>query len=159
MKKITVVSASILLLAAAGSFAAPKKQKPVKIGIAKIVQHQALDDVERGVMDAIKDAGIEAEYDLQNANGDVGTAAQIANQFKSKKVDAAVGIATPIAVALATTLKTTPVIFGTVTDPVGAGLVSTLEHGERNITGMSDAIPTEQHIQLFKEVAGIKTLG
>ena len=81
MKKITVVSASILLLAAAGSFAAPKKQKPVKIGIAKIVQHQALDDVERGVMDAIKDAGIEAEYDLQNANGDVGTAAQIANQF------------------------------------------------------------------------------
>lgn len=159
MKKITVISASILLLAAAGSYAAPKKQKPVKIGIAKIVQHQALDDVERGVIDAIKDAGIEAEYDLQNANGDVGTAAQIANQFKSKKVDAAVGIATPIAVALATTLKTTPVIFGTVTDPVGAGLVSTLEHGERNITGMSDAIPTEQHIQLFKEVAGIKTLG
>lgn len=96
---------------------------------------------------------------MQNANGDVGTAAQIANQYKAEKVDVAVGIATPVAVALATTLKNIPVVFGTVTDPLGAGLVSTLEHGERNVTGMSDAIPTEQHIKLFKEVAGIKTLG
>lgn len=133
--------------------------KTVKIGIAKIVQHVALDDIERGVIDAVKAAGINAEYDLQNANGDVNTANQIASQFKDEKVDVAVGIATPVAVALANTIKDVPVVFGTVTDPIKAGLVTTLAHGERNITGMSDELPSVEHIKLFKEIAGIKTLG
>jgi putative tryptophan/tyrosine transport system substrate-binding protein len=133
--------------------------KPYKIGIAKIVQHPALDAVEQGIIDAVNDAGIKASYDRQNANGDVNTAAQIASQFKGEKVDVAVGIATPVAVALANAIKDIPVVFGTITDPVGAGLVSTVAHGEGNVTGMSDAIPTEQHVKLFKEIAGVKTLG
>lgn len=138
---------------------AASQAKTYRIGIAKIVQHPALDAVEQGIMDAVKDGGINATYDQQNANGDVNTAAQIAAQFRDEKVDVAVGIATPVAVALANTIKDIPIVFGTVTDPVGAGLVSTTAHGEGNVTGMSDAIPTEQHIKMFKEVAGIKTLG
>ena len=91
--------------------------KTVKIGIAKIVQHVALDDIERGVIDAINDAGFNATYDLQNANGDVNTANQIASQFKDENV------------------------------------------GEKNVTGMSDELPSVEHIKLFKKLAGIKTLG
>ncbi|MCR5606260.1 MAG: ABC transporter substrate-binding protein [Treponema sp.] len=134
-----------------------------KIGIAKIVQHVALDSVEQGVKDVVdeyaKNKGIKVSYDLQNANGDQNTARQIANKYKNEKVDVAVGIATPIAIAMAMTMKDTPIVFGTVTNPIEAHLVDTLEHGKNNITGMSDAIPTEQHIKLFKEIAGIKTLG
>ncbi|WP_191014224.1 ABC transporter substrate-binding protein [Treponema zioleckii] len=134
-------------------------EKTYKIGIAKIVQHVALDSVEKGVMDELNEKGIKATFDLQNANGDPNTAAQIAIKYRDENVDVAVGIATPVAIALANTLDEIPVVFGTITDPLGAGLVSTLEHGEKNVTGMSDAIPTEQHIALFKEIAGIKTLG
>lgn len=162
MKKSLILFAGIVAAVSMFSGCSKKNgssEKTVKIGIAKIVQHVALDDVERGVMDAIKNAGIKAKYDLQNANGDVNTANQIAVQFKDEKVDVAVGIATPIAIALANTLKETPVVFGTVTDPLGAGLVTTLEHGEKNVTGMSDELPSVQHIKLFKEIAGIKTLG
>ncbi len=156
MKKIF----SIITLFAMGAFVLnAKPAKQVKIGIAKIVQHPALDDIEKGVMDVLNEAGVNAKFDLQNANGDPNTAAQIANQYKIKKVDVAVGIATPVAVALATTLKNIPVVFGTVTDPLGAGLVDTLEHGKNNVTGMSDAIPTVEHIKLFANIAGIKTLG
>ena len=133
--------------------------KKVKIGIAKIVQHVALDSVEQGVIDAVKNAGYQATFDLQNANGDINTAKQISTQFKDEKVDVAVGIATPVAISLANTMKDTPIVFGTVTDPLGAGLVSTLEHGEGNVTGMSDELPSKEHIKLFKEIAGIKTLG
>ncbi|MBD5399707.1 MAG: ABC transporter substrate-binding protein [Treponema sp.] len=157
MKKI--LSFMMVAVMTCAFFSGCKKSEKTKIGIAKIVQHIALDDIERGVIDVVKEAGIDAKFDLQNANGDVGTAAQIASQFKAEKVDVAVGIATPIALALANTLKEIPVVFGTVTDPLGAGLVTTLEHGEGNVTGMSDAIPTDQHIRLFAEVAGIKTLG
>ncbi|MCR4789873.1 MAG: ABC transporter substrate-binding protein, partial [Treponemataceae bacterium] len=63
------------------------------------------------------------------------------------------------AIALANTMKETPIVFGTVTDPVGAGLVDTVEKGKANVTGMSDELPSIQHIKLFKEIAGIKTLG
>ena len=144
---------------ASSSSSTEASSKKVKIGIAKILQHVALDSVEQGVIDAIKDAGFDAEFDLQNANGDVNTAKQIASQFKDEKVDAAVGIATPVALSLADTLTETPVIFGTVTDPLGAGLVKTLEHGDRNVTGMSDELPSAEHIKTFAKIAGIKTLG
>ena len=156
MKKLCAAFTTALLTAglvsAMGGQDAPSSGKTYKIGIAKIVQHQALDDIERGIMDVINESGIKANYDLQNANGDVNTAAQIATRYRDERVDVAVGIATPVAVALANTIKDVPVVFGTITDPVGAGLVSTTAHGERNVTGMSDAIPTEQHIALFKEV-------
>jgi putative ABC transport system substrate-binding protein len=131
----------------------------VTIGIAKIVQHEALDAVEQGIIDALDARGIEAVYDLQNANNDVNTASQIAAKFKREKTAVAVGIATPVAVALANAIKDIPVVFSVITDPVGAGLVTTVEHGEGNVTGLSDAIPTPDHIALFKEIAGIKTLG
>ncbi len=163
MKRLCAALAAVLFTAGAvsamGGADASASGKTYKIGIAKIVQHQALDDIERGIMDVINESGIKANYDLQNANGDVNTAAQIATRYRDERVDIAVGIATPVAVALANTIKDVPVVFGTITDPIGAGLVSTTAHGERNVTGMSDAIPTDQHIALFKEVAGIKTLG
>lgn len=157
MKKII----PLIMIASLVLASCTKKNDPsqVKIGIAKIVQHPALDAAEQGIIDVINENGIKAEFDLQNANGDVNTAAQIASQFKVKKVNVAVGIATPVAIALSTTLKDTPVVFGTVTDPVGAGLVDTVEHGKNNVTGMSDAIPTVEHIKLFAKITGIKTLG
>ncbi len=165
MKKIITLTAAVSL--SAMLFSCAKKtdtskgssEKKIKVGIAKIVQHPALDAVEQGVIDVVNENGFNAVYDQQNANGDVNTATQIANKYKDERVDIAVGIATPVAVALANTIKDIPIVFGTITDPIGAGLVSTLEHGENNITGMSDAIPTKQHIALFKEITGIKTLG
>lgn len=167
LTKTFAALAAILTLAAftgcnkksASEAQAASSGKTVKIGIAKIVQHIALDSVEQGIVDVLKENGVNAEFDLQNANGDPNTAAQIAMKYRDENVDVAVGIATPVALALANVLDEIPVVFGTVTDPLGAGLVSTLEHGERNVTGMSDAIPTEQHIALFKQLTGIKTLG
>lgn len=148
--------AAVLLMSACGQ---DRAAGTIRIGIAKIVQHEALDACEQGITDALKERGVNAVFDFQNANGDMNTAAQIANKFKSDRVDVAVGIATPVAVALANTLKDIPVIFCSVTDPVGANLVSSLDRGEGNVTGLSDAIPTGEHIALFKEIAGISTLG
>lgn len=158
MKK-TLLALAALAMAFAFSGCKKTDNGTVKIGIAKIVQHVALDSVEQGIIDVINESGVKAEFDLQNANGDVNTATQIATQYKVKKVDVAVGIATPVAVAFANTLKDIPVVFGTVTDPIGAGLVDELNHGKNNVTGMSDEIPTVEHIKTFAKITGIKTLG
>jgi putative ABC transport system substrate-binding protein len=148
--------AAVLLMSAGGQ---DRAAGTIRIGIAKIVQHEAMDACEQGIIDALKSRGVDAVFDLQNANNDMNTAAQIANKFKTDKVNVAVGIATPIAVALANTMTDTPVVFSAVTDPVGANLVTTLAHGEGNVTGLTDAIPTGDHIAFFREIAGIRTLG
>ncbi len=159
VKFFAAATAASLMLASFSGCNKSSSEKKVKIGIAKIVQHVALDSVEKGIIDFLTENGVDAVYDLQNANGDANTASQIAMKYRDERVDVAVGIATPVALALANTIKDIPVVFGTVTDPLSAGLVTTLDHGDGNVTGMSDEIPTEQHITLFKEIAGIKTLG
>ena len=65
----------------------------------------------------------------------MGTATQIANKFKMDKVDIAIGIATPTAMALVGTLEDIPVVFSAVTDPAGAGIVESTARGEEGVTG------------------------
>ena len=157
---IRLVSAvlAVTLLSLSSVFAAdPPKQ--VVIGISKIVSHPALDAVEKGIQDELAALKIDAQYDLQNANGDANTAASIANKFQSEKVTLAVGIATPTAQSLANTLKGTPVVFSAVTDPVKAGLVKSLIKGDKMVTGVSDMTPVRQQIELLLKIKKIKRLG
>lgn len=140
------------------AFGAGAPAKPL-IGVSKIVSHPALDAVEKGIQDELAALKIDARYDLQNANGDANTAASIANKFRSEKVTLAVGIATPTAQALVNTLKTTPVVFSAVTDPVKAGLVKSLNKGEKYVTGVSDMTPVRQQIELLLKIKKIKRLG
>lgn len=167
MKKAIIAAAAIAALVLSGcakkeaapEAAAPAADKTFKVGISKIVAHPALDAVEQGIQDQLASLGIKATFDLQNANGDVNTATQIATKFKSDKADAVVAIATPTAVAAANTIKDIPVIFSVVTDPVSAGLVDTLDRGRDNVTGLSDKTDIMSHLTLFKSVATLKTLG
>ncbi len=161
MKKILCSMMALAVVSGSSAFAKPKTNsaKTYKIGISKIVQHPALDSCEQGIIDRLNELGVKAEYNLQNANGDVGTAAQIASLYKTQKMDLSVGIATPVAVALANSIKDKPVVFCSVTDPVGAGLVQTVDSGYRNITGLTDAIPTVDQIVQFAKIANLKTLG
>ncbi len=131
------------------------------IGISKIVSHPALDALEKGIQDEFNEKKIKVNFDLQNANGDINTALSIAKKFKEQKLKIAVGIATPSAQALVKEMKDsqTVIVFSAVTDPVKAGLVSSLEKGEKNITGISDMTPVEAQIKLITQIKPIKKLG
>jgi len=132
----------------------------ITIGISKIVSHPALDSIEKGIQDELAELGYtDIRYDLQNANGDPNTAKQIAIKFKNDKVDIAVGIATPTSQALASTITDFPVIYSAVTDPVGAGLVTSLDKGGENITGYSDMTPVREQIELLARLMKLERLG
>lgn len=133
--------------------------EPILIGISKIVSHPALDAIERGVQEVVTGEFPDARFDLQNANGEISTASSIAQKFKSQKVTLAIGIATPTAQALVNAIKDRPVIFSAVTDPVGAGLIASLEKGEPNVTGISDMTPVRAQIELLSRLTPIRTLG
>jgi len=135
------------------------------VGICKIVEHPALDAVERGVMDALASAGyVDVEYLLASAQGDPGTAVAIAQNYQARRVDLVVAIATPTAQAAVQVFRgtPTPVIYAAVTDPVGAGLVASATDPSQNgnVTGVSDMIPVAAHLSLLRDLgAGVRRIG
>jgi putative ABC transport system substrate-binding protein len=133
--------------------------KQYVVGISKFIAHPALDAVEQGIIDELKELGIDAKYDLQSAKGEITTARSIASKYNSERVDVAVGIATPIAQALANALKDIPVVFSAVTDPIGAGLRTSNDAEDSNVAGVSDMTPVEEQIVLMNKIKPIKTLG
>ena len=125
------------------------QKKVYKIGISKLLAHPALDAIEEGIKDYLDSTGYAFEYDVQNANGEVTAASQIAQVFKDEGTDLNIGIATPTAQALANVCVDTPLIYSSVTDPTAAGLVG---KGMENIAGVSDMVPVAAHLSLIMQI-------
>ena len=160
MKKIVLITLVLFITLSLSVFAAGEKEEKTIIGISKIVAHPALDAVEQGIQDELAEQGfVDVEYDLQNANGEITTAASIATKFKSSGVTVAVGIATPTAQALINGLKDIPVVYSAVTDPVAAGMITSFDKGEKGVAGVSDLTPVKEQIMMLQRITGLKSLG
>lgn len=155
MKKRTVLclltALAVCLLLVSGAGAADK----IRIGVTVIVSHPALEADQEGFEQALTDAGFgpdKVEYDLQNAQGEMSNAQQIAQKFKADKVDLVHAIATPTAQAACKVIKNIPLVYSSVTDPVDAGLVSTVDASGTNVTGVSDAWPVDRQLGLYVQM-------
>ncbi|SCX54524.1 putative ABC transport system substrate-binding protein [Variovorax sp. EL159] len=148
----SAVALALGILAAAPSFAADTKS----VAVTAIVEHPALDAVRDGVKAELKAAGYEEgknlKFSYQSAQGNVGTAAQIARKYIGDAPDVIVAIATPSAQAVVAATKTIPVVYSAITDPVAAKLVKNWDATGTNVTGVSDLSPLEKHIGLIKQV-------
>ena len=144
---LTLLAASILIVGCANKKEEAKTEKVYKIGVSQIVEHPALDDAKKGFEDAIKKSGLKVEFDDKNANKDMSAQTMIMQQFKNDKKDLVFAISTPTAqAAMAQIDPATPIVFASVSDPAGAGLV-----GKSNITGTSGAPEIESNLKLIKE--------
>ena len=153
---------AIALAAAALPPVAHAQQKSV--AVTAIVEHPALDSIRDGVKAQLQAAGFEEgknlKWQYQSAQGNTGTAAQIARKFVGDKPDAIVAIATPSAQAVVAATKTVPVVFSAVTDPVAAKLVKNWEPSKTNVTGVSDMLALDKQMDLVKQVVpGAKRVG
>ena len=122
------------------------------VAITQIVEHPALDACRKGVEDELKAQGIEVTWTYESAQGNPGTAAQIARKFLGQAPDAIVAISTPSAQTVVAATKDIPVIFTAVTDPVGAKLVADPKKPGANVTGMSDLSPIAKHLDLIARI-------
>ena len=136
------------------------------VSVNQFVEHPALDAVSSGLQDYFKDNNVDARFKVHNAQANMGTATQIAQQMLGEKADLLVAIATPSAQACAQALTKAPknlkrpFLFTAVTDPVAAGLVKNLQQPGGNITGVSDLLPIAEHIKMVLDFhPGIKKLG
>lgn len=151
-KLITIVLALILMLSMAScgdTSDTGDKVATYKIGICNYVDDASLNQI----VDSIKtqlaalgeenDVTFSVSYD--NCNADQNVMSQIIANFIAEDVDLMVGVATPVAMTMQTSTEDNqiPVVFAAVSDPVGSGLIESLEKPGSNITGTSDYLDTE----------------
>ena len=135
--------------------------KEYVIGSAVIVSHPALQAVQDGFEEVLKEQGINYKMISENAQGDSSNAATIASTFHSNSdIDLILAISTPIALAMASAEKDRPILFSAVTDPVTDGLVPSWTQAGSNITGTSDLNPGAKPVTLVTQaMPNAKTIG
>lgn len=163
MKSLSWAPLGAIALAMA-AFAPVVHAEQKSVAVTAIVEHPALDSIRDGVKAQLQAAGYEEgknlKWQYQSAQGNTGTAAQIARKFVGDKPDAIVAIATPSAQAVVASTKSVPVVFSAVTDPVAAKLVKNWEPSKTNVTGVSDLLALDKQMDLVKQVVpGAKRVG
>ncbi|RKL68213.1 BMP family ABC transporter substrate-binding protein [Salipaludibacillus neizhouensis] len=137
----------------------------VHIGASQIVEHPSLDAAYEGFKEGLADNGfVEGEqvtFDLQSAQGDPNNAATIANNFVADDVDLIFANSTPSAQGALQASEEIPIIFTSVTDAVGAGLIESMDQPGENITGVLDLHPEsiEKTVSFIDEYFADSTVG
>lgn len=150
MKKLvgvlSILTMFILSCGTEGTKESKATTKKIKVGITQIVEHPALNKAKQGFKDALKEAGMDVEYDEKNANGEVATANLIAGTLVSSKPDLIYAIATSTTQAVAQATNDIPIVFSAITDPQSAGVL------KENVTGVSDRVNIKQQLELMKKL-------
>lgn len=143
LKGLTILSilGSLILSGCGTDKSDSNKEDAVKIGVTQIVEHPSLDAAFDGFKKALVDQGVDAKYDVQIAQGDQNNNQTIANNFVGDGVDLIFANSTPSALGALNATKDIPIVFTSVTDAVGAGLVESMEKPGGNVTGTIDTHP------------------
>lgn len=130
-------------------------ENTVHVGICNYVDDASLDQIVENIRTRLEEIGTQRgvtfKISYDNCNADANLMTQIISNFEADNVDIMIAVATPVAMAMqaATEDSKTPVVFAAVSDPVGAGLVDSLEAPGSNITGTSDYLDTAAIMQLI----------
>jgi len=149
IKKFIIILCALALiipLTACGGESA--EDRPTRVGIIQLVEHPSLTLIRTTFIEEMERLGYtDAEFIYQVGVPDMTLLTQIAEGFVGDDVDVIVAIATMSAQAAMAVTQAAgsdiPVIFAAATAPVPAGLVTSLEHPDANVTGTSDIICVE----------------
>lgn len=151
---------------AADASADTSSGKKVKIGILQYAPHASLDDCYTGILEGLKAEGYEngknCTIDYVNGQGEAETNNLTASNFVTEGDDIIIAIATPSAAAAyaAAKDKGIPVVFSACSDPIGAGLVESLNAPNTGATGTSDSLNFDGQLKMIRAIMpDAKTIG
>lgn len=150
------------VLAGCGNSSGTGSNGKMKIGVVQIVQHPALDESNRGFVDALAARGLKdkIEIDQQNAQGDQSNLRSIANRFVSGNYNLICAISTPAAQAMANATNQIPIICTAIADYENAKLMKSEKMPDANVTGTHDRGPLEKQVSLIREIIpNVKRIG
>lgn len=137
----------------------------LQIGATQIVEHPSLDAAYEGFKAGLAENGYvegeQVEYDFQSAQGDQNNTSTIATNFVADEVDLIFANSTPSAQGALQATEDIPIIFTSVTDAIGAGLIEALDQPGENITGVLDLHPEsiEMTVDFIDEYFADSTVG
>lgn len=144
-----------------GNALAQGNNRIIRIGVTQIVSHAALDADQKGFEAALVSAGFKEGANLRylrhNAQGSLEQARAIAQTLVREQVDLIHSIATPTTQAVVQATRSIPIVFSSITDPLGAGIVP--QRSERsqttqtNVTGVSDLWPVVLQMETYAKMA------
>lgn len=163
MKKVTLaVLTTIAMLC--GCTATNEEQEIKKISVVQIVSHPSLDTIRDSFTDEMEALGyvdgenVEIEY--YDAGNNTSTLESILSTVSGDGTDVITAIATPTAQGAANYADEIPVVFAAVSDPINAGLTTSLEKPDKNITGTMDDVQVDQILAAALEIdPDMKRLG
>lgn len=136
------------------------EEKVYSIGTLQLVQHEALDNANKGFFDYLDEKGVKYVNDQQNASGEQSACQTIAEKFMNQNLDLIYAIATPAAQAVNAVDETIPIIGSAITDFAASGLCDSNERPGGILTGASDMTPVAEQFDLMVELfPEVKTVG
>lgn len=175
MKKFLSIALSMLLIvltfAACGTKgtgdatksdggAANTKQN-LKVAIVQLADNGAFTEMREAFISEMRALGYDEakmSFTVKNAQGDSSALNTICEGLKD--YDLIVPIVTPATMAVVNQELETPVVFISVTNPVGSGIMTSMEKPDKNATGTSNVIPVDQIFTLAKELTPkVKNIG
>lgn len=125
------------------------------VGIIQLIDNGAFTDMREGFIQELKDKGYGEDkvvIDYKNAQGDATNLNSICQEMTDSKVDLIAAIATPAAQAIVNMETDIPVIFISVSNPTGAGIITDMAKPDKNATGTSNAIPVNEIFDLAEKL-------
>lgn len=144
-----------------GGESGSNEQETYVVGTTQIVKHPSLDAALEGFKAALDEAGLKVEYQDKNANNDQSVNQTIAQDLVNGDVDLIFANSTPSAQAVAALTQDIPIVFTSVTDAVGAQLISSIEAPGGNVTGTVDLHPDtiKNTVDFLAKELGAKKVG
>ncbi len=150
---LTILISLLFTVTACGN--TEQSSDKLTIGIVQLTDNGAFEDMREGFIQELADKGYgEDNVTLvyKNAQGDATNLNTICQEMVDSQVDLVAAIATPAAQAMVALESDIPVIFISVGNPVGAGVITEMEHPDKNATGTSNAIPINEIFELAQEL-------
>ncbi len=133
------------------------------VGIIQMADNGAFTDMREGFIDRMRELGYAEEdmtFTYRNALGDMTALVANCEAALDDGIDVAVTIATPPAQAFCNLDSGVPLFFISVSNPVGAGIITDMAHPDMNATGTSNAIPVAEMFKLADTLTpGCKVYG
>ncbi len=160
MKSIKLLFVSLFVFFA---MSASAMAKPISVGIVQLFENGAFTDMKDGFIGHMRKVGYDESkmtFDIKSAQGDATNLNSICQSMVDAGHDFIVAIATPAAQAMVNLESDIPTFFISLSNPVGARVISDMAKPDKNATGTSNAIPLEQIFDLADKLTpGIKTYG
>ena len=125
------------------------------IGIIQMADNGAFTDMREGFIDRMRELGYTEDkmtFTYRNALGDMTALVANCEAALDEGIDAAVTIATPPTQAFCNLDSGVPQFFISVSNPVGAGVITDMAAPDMNATGTSNAIPVEEMLHLADQL-------